>query len=148
VVRKSVVTPGWFSTEYSARLSGRNRKDTKPELLLRQTLHGLGARYRLQRRVATRISADIVFPTEKVAVFVDGCFWHGCPVHGKRQFKGPNAQNWVEKIERNRRRDRRATREAQENGWVILRFWECEVLDEPRRVATRILREVNSSDRG
>ena len=138
----STVTPGWYSTEYSARLSGRRRKDTAPELVLRRALHALGGRYRLQRRVAPRVLADIVFPKQKVAVFVDGCFWHGCPVHGRREFKGPNAKNWVEKIERNRQRDQRVTRLAEEDHWQVMRFWECDVKDDPTRIARLILTDV------
>ena len=138
------MTPGWYSTEYSQRLSGRQRKNTKPEMLLRSKIHALGGRYRLQRRVAPRISADVAFPKKKVAVFVDGCFWHGCPVHGKRQFTGPNADNWTTKIERNQERDRRATRQAEEDGWEVLRFWECEVMKDPIAVAASVMERVRS----
>lgn len=144
MIAKSSVTPGWYSTEYSQRLSGRQRKNTKPEMLLRRQIHALGGRYRLQRRVAPRILADVAFPTEKVAVFVDGCFWHGCPVHGKRQFRGPNAHNWTTKIERNQERDRRATRHAEEDGWKVLRFWECEVVGDSAAVARRVMTQVRS----
>lgn len=144
MIKESSVTPGWYSTEYSQRLSGRQRKNTKPEMLLRRQIHALGGRYRLQRRVAPRILADVAFPKEKVAVFVDGCFWHGCPVHGKRQFSGPNAQNWTAKIHRNQERDRRATRHAEKDGWQVLRFWECEVVGNPAAVARKVMRQVRS----
>lgn len=144
MIKESSVTPGWYSTEYSQRLSGRQRKNTKPEMLLRRQIHALGGRYRLQRRVAPRILADVAFLKEKVAVFVDGCFWHGCPVHGKRQFTGPNAQNWTAKIQRNQERDRRATRHAEKDGWQVLRFWECEVVGNPAAVASEVMRQVRS----
>lgn len=142
MIEKSAVTKGWYSTEFSGRLSGRQRKNTQPELLLRRTLHALGARFRLQQRVAPRILADIAFTKQRVAVFVDGCFWHGCPIHGRREFRGPNAQKWVDKIQRNRDRDTRASGEAQDEGWKVLRFWECEVKDDPEKVATQVLIEV------
>jgi DNA mismatch endonuclease (patch repair protein) len=142
--RRSTVTPGWFSTASSNKLSGRKRKDTEPELLLRRALHALGGRYRLQRRVAPRILADVVFTRQKVAVFVDGCFWHGCPVHGKRDFSGPNAANWVAKIKRNQERDRRVVRDATEDGWDVVRVWECEVTATPDEVARAILTRVRA----
>jgi len=113
-----------------------------PEMVLRKALHSRGARYRLQVRVAKRISADIAFPKQRVAIFVDGCFWHGCPVHGRREFRGPNAQNWVDKITRNQERDRRATSEAKRDGWRVLRFWECEVVADPHAVAGQVLEQV------
>lgn len=140
----STVTPGWYSTEFSSRLSGRQRKDTTPELLLRRALHSLGGRFRLQRRVAPRISADLVFAKQRIAVFVDGCFWHGCPIHGRREFKGPNAQNWMLKLERNRERDLRATRAAEDEGWTVMRFWECEVMKDSVAVATAVMKRVRS----
>lgn len=140
----SAVTPGWYSTEFSSRLSGRSRRDTTPELLLRRTIHSLGGRFRLQVRVAPRISADLVFVKQRIAVFVDGCFWHGCPIHGRREFKGPNAQNWVLKLQRNRERDLRATRAAENDGWIVMRFWECEVMSAPVAVATSVMQRVAS----
>ncbi|MGH2753644.1 MAG: DNA mismatch endonuclease Vsr [Actinomycetota bacterium] len=142
MIEESLVTPGWYSTEYSSRLSGRKRKDTKPELLLRRALHALGGRYRLQQRVAPRILADVAFTKQKVAVFVDGCFWHGCPTHGRQEFRGPNAQNWINKIQRNRDRDTRASKQAEAEGWSVLRYWECEVKADPERIAGRILERV------
>ena len=96
----------------------------------------------MQQRVAPRILADLAFTKQKIAVFVDGCFWHGCPTHGRREFRGPNAQNWADKIRRNRDRDARASRQAQDEGWKVLRFWECEVKDDPQGVAALILGEV------
>lgn len=142
----SPCTPGWFETRFSDRLKGRQRKDTEPELLLRKALHALGARYRLQRRVAPRISADLVFPGAAVAVFVDGCFWHGCPTHGRRKFTGANAENWTVKIKRNQERDARATRQAEEEGWRVLRFWECQVKEDPLHVARLVLSYVHGDE--
>src|SRR4051794_35843389 len=87
----------WVSTAKSGQLRGRRNKDTKPELALRHALFALGARYRLQWRVGEHATADIAFLGRKVAIFVDGCFWHGCPRHGQRVFTGANAERWVAK---------------------------------------------------
>lgn len=104
----------------------QGRRDTKPELLIRSELHRRGLRFRLDRRPvpSARARADIVFGPARVAVFVDGCFWHGCPDH----FTQPknNAEWWRQKIEANRARDERTTRALADAGWLVLRFWEHE----------------------
>lgn len=138
MIAQSEVTPGWYSTDYSGRLSGRRRKDTKPEIVLRKRLHAMGFRFRLQYRIGPRLAADIAFPKFKAVVWVDGCFWHGCPTHGKRHFSGPNAKRWEEKMARNKARDQRALRVASENGWRSLRVWECEVMSDPDQIAAGI----------
>lgn len=75
-----------------------------------------------------------------VAVFVDGCFWHGCPVHGhSASWGGPNAHLWKQKLERTRARDSAATSTAQSIGWKVIRFWECEVLTDPDAAAKIVL---------
>jgi DNA mismatch endonuclease (patch repair protein) len=135
VDRPSDVTPGWFATAYSGSLGGRKRKDTKPELVLRRELHRLGLRYRLQYRIAPRLAADIAFPSARLVVWVDGCFWHGCPDHGRTSFTGPNALNWEAKMARNRARDLRAIDAATDLGWRAVRVWECDVNSDPVRVA-------------
>jgi DNA mismatch endonuclease (patch repair protein) len=81
-------------------------------------------------------------PSQRLAIFVDGCFWHGCPVHGRRsRFTGPNAALWEEKMLRNAERDRRSTVLAQEDGWNVIRVWECEVRVDPSSVAASLLAE-------
>lgn len=77
-------------------------------------------------------------------MFVDGCFWHGCPIHGRKEFRGPNAQNWVDKLRRNHERDQRATRAAEQDGWVVMRFWECEVFADPEAVAQTVVERVRA----
>lgn len=73
-------------------------------------------------------------------MFVDGCFWHSCPIHGRQiPWSGPNAALWEEKMRRNRDRDRRSTALAEEAGWIVVRKWECEVRDDPTGVAAEIL---------
>ena len=119
------------------------RADTAPELALRRALHASGARYRLHQRIVARFTADIVFSKKKIAVFVDGCFWHGCPRHGQRNFRGPNASQWPEKIRRNKERDCRVTRMATEAGWRVIRIWECEINEDLESSAELVLSALN-----
>lgn len=117
------------------RCMQRNRgRDTGPELLLRQALWRLGLRYRLRYPLFGR--PDIVFPAKRVAVFVDGCFWHCCPEHGAKP--KTNANFWNEKLARNVARDREVTRILNEEGWVTIRVWEHEVKQQLDAVAARI----------
>lgn len=111
-------------------------QDTKPELLLRKALWRLGARYRLHYRVAN-VRIDIAFPGSKLAVFVDGCFWHGCPEHYRRP-PGGNPY-WVAKLKRNQARDARNTDALSFEGWAVVRYWEHEILANPDEIARKIL---------
>jgi DNA mismatch endonuclease (patch repair protein) len=97
-------------------------------MALRRALHALGLRYRLHRAPlpALRRKADVVFSRQRVAVFVDGCFWHGCPEHGRRRHD-VNGWYWPDKIARNRRRDEDTDRLLTRSGWLALRFWEHEL---------------------
>jgi DNA mismatch endonuclease (patch repair protein) len=79
-------------------------------------------------------------PGRRLAIFVDGCFWHGCPEHGRKtSFTGPNAALWEDKMRRNAERDRRSTALAEGDGWTVTRVWECEVREDPSGVATELL---------
>lgn len=102
------------------------RRDTKPELLLRQELHRRGLRYRVQIKVPgnNRRTIDIAFTRVRLAVYVDGCFWHGCPDHYVRP--RANSEWWRWKIERNQERDRDTDRQLDDAGWSVLRIWEHE----------------------
>lgn len=99
-------------------------RDTKPEKLLRQLVHAKGLRYRVAARPLPdlRRTADMVFGPAKVAVFVDGCYWHGCPDH----YVPPktNSGYWSEKVLRNVERDRDTDQRLRDAGWLVLRFWE------------------------
>jgi DNA mismatch endonuclease, patch repair protein len=128
----------WISTPEGEHLRGRRVRDTAPEVALRRALHGMGFRYRLQRKVAPRCTADFVLPKYSMAVFVDGCFWHGCPEHGARVFRGPNAARWTAKIEANQARDSRNSEAAQKEGWAVARIWECEIRRSPEAAARRL----------
>ncbi len=126
-----------FASSTSARRRGQRqaRKDTVPELALRRALHARGLRYLVHRRPlpALRRVADVVFPRAKVAVFVDGCFWHGCPEHGYQP--RVNSWYWQPKLEQNRQRDLDTTRQLEGGGWVVVRVWEHEA---PEEVSQRI----------
>jgi len=117
-------------------------------VILRKALHANGARFRINVRFARGCTPDIVMPRRKLAVFVDGCFWHSCPDHGRKTpFTGPNAALWEEKMRRNRERDEWSTTLAQELGWRVVRVWECQVLQNPSAAATRVLAAGSSAGR-
>lgn len=106
------------------RMSRQRRRDTAPELALRSLLHRSGLRYRVHRRPLPELAreADIVFVCARVAVFVDGCFWHQCPEHAT--FPRKNAAWWKAKLDRNVERDRETDAELAAAGWLPLRVWE------------------------
>ncbi|MGZ0139944.1 very short patch repair endonuclease [Rhodococcus qingshengii] len=110
----------------SARMSAQRRRDTKPEIALRRELHRRGLRYFVDRAPVkgVRRRADLVFPRRKVAVFVDGCFWHSCPQHAT--FPKNNAQWWTDKLAANVVRDRDTDARLAEQGWTVIRVWEHE----------------------
>ncbi|UEL33498.1 very short patch repair endonuclease [Rhodococcus sp. C1] len=110
----------------SARMSAQRRRDTKPEIALRRELHRRRLRYFVDRAPikGVRRRADLVFPRRKVAVFVDGCFWHSCPQHAT--FPKNNAQWWTDKLAANVVRDRDTDARLAEQGWTVIRIWEHE----------------------
>lgn len=114
------------SVEASLRMAKVRQKGTKAEIVLRRELHQRGLRYRVGYEVLKkpRRVADIVFPKLKIAIFVDGCFWHGCPEHAS--WPKQNAEFWRQKIETNRLRDTDTNEKLREIGWTVLRFWEHE----------------------
>ena len=115
-------------------MSGIRGRNTKPELLIRSSLHRLGFRFRLHgRKLPGR--PDVVLPKHRAVVLVHGCFWHG---HDCTYFHWPKTRRefWREKIMANRRRDRRVLRELQEDGWRLFTVWECALRDtDPKDVA-------------
>jgi DNA mismatch endonuclease (patch repair protein) len=129
--------PDFASTPNAVRriMSGNRSRDTAPERRVRSQLHRVGLRFRKNCRpiAGLRCEADVVFPSERVAVFVDGCFWHGCPEHG--HLPGRNSAYWRAKIERNVERDGRNGRALAEAGWLVVRAWEHE---DPAAVASRV----------
>jgi DNA mismatch endonuclease (patch repair protein) len=138
----------WVPTSRSATLSRRASRDTLPEILLRKALHRAGLRFRLHRRIpGERLTIDIVLPKHRLAVFVDGCFWHGgCELHPRNEPTGPNADRWRAKFDNVAQRERRAARRLAEAGWSVLRVRECDVKAAPEAVAAEILHLVKGTD--
>lgn len=126
------------------RFRNQRRADTKPELALRRELHRRGLRYRVDHRPTRSIRSrgDIVFTRAKVAVFVDGCFWHGCPEHSTAPKN--NADWWQQKLDANKERDARNTAVLESEGWRVLRIWEHE---DPREAAGRIERALGNPEK-
>jgi DNA mismatch endonuclease (patch repair protein) len=114
-------------------------RDTKPEQLIRQLVHAQGLRYRVAAKPlpGLRRTADMVFRPAKVAVFIDGCYWHGCPEHYIPPRTNPGY--WSQKVAGNMARDRDTDRRLTEAGWEVLRFWEHE---SPEECASAVLRVV------
>lgn len=118
-------TPQASSPEALRRMKAQRRRDTAPEIALRSALHRRGLRFRVDYKLPSmRRRADIAFPRARVAVFVDGCFWHGCPEHGTTP--KANADWWKEKIKANQQRDQNTDRRLHELGWDSIRVWEHE----------------------
>jgi DNA mismatch endonuclease, patch repair protein len=114
----------------SANMRANRRTDTKPELALRRALHKQGYRYRKDLRLdltEARVRPDIAFTARRVAVFVDGCFWHCCPEHGTQPAN--NTWYWEPKLARNVARDRIADAALSAAGWNVVRIWEHEPLE-------------------
>ncbi|SCK15780.1 T/G mismatch-specific endonuclease [Streptomyces sp. LamerLS-316] len=133
----------------SARMSRQARRDTKPEVAVRRLLHAAGYRFRVNARVPDmpRRTIDIVFTRAKVAVMIDGCFWHGCPVHATQPKS--NAEWWREKLDRNMARDRETTEHLAAAGWTVLRFWEHEAPDGAAElVAAAVEQERRTRNKG
>lgn len=131
-----VLTP-----EQRSRCMARVRsKDTKPELRLRSALWAVGLRYRLSYPLPGR--PDLVFPGKKLAIFVDGCFWHGCPQHAT--FPKTNKRFWEKKLRENRERDIRVNEQLYAVGWKVIRIWEHEINDDLTTVVERIAAELQA----
>lgn len=121
-------------------MSRQGRRDTAPEVAVRRLLHASGLRYRVNVPVpgARRRTIDIVFGKIKLAIFMDGCFWHGCPQHATQP--KANAEWWRAKLDKNMARDRETTDQLRAAGWTVLRFWEHE---SPEKVARQIADTVS-----
>jgi DNA mismatch endonuclease (patch repair protein) len=131
----------WASTPGVRRGMQANRgRDTKPEMAVRRAAHAAGLRYRVDHRPIPTLNrrADLVFTRAKVAVFVDGCFWHGCPAH--HTVAKSNAPFWAEKVRRNRERDAETDSLLADDGWTVIRVWEHEPAE---AVVTRIVHALH-----
>lgn len=134
------MTDTFTSAERSEIMRRVKARDTTPELILRRLLWSAGVRgYRLNRNDLPG-RPDIVISRARVAVFVDGCFWHGCP----RCYRRPssNRSYWDAKVERNMRRDRSQRSALRRLGWRVIRLWEHEVAKQPERCVTKILKAI------
>lgn len=122
------------------RMQVQRTRDTVPELAIRRLLHAQGLRYRVDEAPlpGLRRRADIVFGPAKVAVYIDGCFWHGCPQHGNRPTR--NAAYWAAKLDRNRRRDADTDARLIAAGWLALRLWEHEPPEEAASHVASVVR--------
>lgn len=114
----------WASSAAARRSMQSNRsRDTGPELAVRRILHAAGLRYRVDYSpLANRRRADVVFTRQRLAVFIDGCFWHGCPQHAT--LPATNSNYWLPKLRRNVDRDRESDALLSAAGWRVLRYWE------------------------
>ena len=113
-------------------------KNTKPELLLRRALWARGFRYRLQVKMLGR--PDLLFVGARLVVFVDGCFWHGCPLH--HTLPQTNRQYWHEKLTKNMGRDQQVSTQLEAMGWRVLRFWEHELKRDLESVLDQVARAL------
>lgn len=120
-------------SELMSRVRG---KHSSAERAFRSALHAEGLRFRLHRRIEG-VAVDIVFPGSRVAVFIDGCFWHGCPKHAT--FPKTNTEYWLPKLAENTERDRRQTARIRAAGWRVFRVWEHECQPVADQVVKRIV---------
>ncbi len=137
------INKSWASSPAVRAVMQANKgRDTRPELAVRSAVHAEGMRYRVGVRPIPQVrrTADLVFPKAKVAVFVDGCFWHGCPQHHRPAKR--NAEFWLTKIQGNIDRDSDTDRRLKNAGWRVVRVWEHE---DPMEAAVAIKAVVRAS---
>lgn len=128
----------------SRNMQAIRRSGTKPEVALRSALHRLGYRFRKDYLIQLgdrRVRPDVVFPRQRLAIFVDGCFWHSCPVHGRHPVV--NADYWVPKLQRTAARDREQADVLTAADWKVLRIWEH---DEIGLAVKRVLDQLGTLD--
>jgi DNA mismatch endonuclease (patch repair protein) len=131
----------WASSDGVRRsMQSNGPRDTRPEVALRSGLHAAGLRFRKHYRPVkgSRSEVDVAFTRWRLAVQLDGCFWHGCPQHATRP--ATNEQWWAEKLDANAARDRRTDEMLSEAGWTVLRFWEHEAVVD---IVARVCQEVD-----
>lgn len=148
-IAKLAASPPPSSPGRSRNMAAIRRRDTAPERSVRSLLHGRGLRFRVDLPVRLPgqrpIRPDVAFTRQRLAVFIDGCFWHGCPDHGRR----PSVRNghyWTPKLAGNVERDRRHTSALEAAGWTVVRFWEHQqphaVADEVAELVAALRREA------
>ena len=134
-IKKKISNPKPSSEAALKRMKAAKPRDTAPEKALRSALHKIGLRFRIDVKPIKELNrkADIIFRPTKVAVFVDGCFWHGCPIHGTQARE--NAEFWALKIKQNQERDKDTVIQLEAAGWKVIRVWEHE---DPEEAAQEI----------
>jgi len=127
----------------SEQMARIRKHDTRPEMILRKALWSCGIRYRLRYKLTG--SPDLVIVGLRLAIFVDGCFWHRCPIH----YRAPksNLDYWLPKIDRNTKRDQRVNAELAETGWSVLRLWEHEVRNDSAAAVERVVESIEAARR-
>ncbi|MFF0004219.1 very short patch repair endonuclease [Streptomyces tibetensis] len=142
--------PGsWASSAAKRRnMQAIRSRDTKPELLVRRLVHASGLRYRVAARPLPNLrrTADMVFRSAKVAVFIDGCYWHGCPEHYTSPATNPGY--WSEKVARNVTRDLDTNSKLEQAGWLVLRFWEHTPAEESAAKIIQLVRDRRATSAG
>lgn len=118
-------------------------KNTRPEITLRKYLHSLGYRYVLNSKLPGK--PDLAFPSRKTVIFVDGCFWHGCPIHHVKPMS--NSDWWQQKIGRNKARDREVDRQLCSLGWLVIRVWEHDIKNGSFRCSPELFQALGKSGR-
>lgn len=125
-------------------MRANKRRDTGPELLLRSALHRSGLRFRVDFPIrpggGRLVRPDVVFTRRRIAVYVDGCFWHGCPVHWRPS--RTNSAYWDEKVIVNRERDAQITQVLEADGWTVFRFWEHESMIDAAQTVREAVRRL------
>ena len=141
----SLTSDSWRASSATIRRVMRSNRgrDTGPELRLRRKLHSMGLRFRVGLRIAEnrRRSIDIAFTRQRIAIFVDGCFWHGCPVHSRATKS--NSEFWRDKIRRNQSRDVDTNALLEAGGWTVLRYWEHEDFESAAQQIYEAVRGAN-----
>jgi DNA mismatch endonuclease (patch repair protein) len=125
------------------QMQAQKSSGTRMELQLRRSLYALGYRYRVNCRLLPdhRFKGDIVWRGRRLVVFLDGCFWHGCPIHGTTPKS--NTEWWRQKIKSNQDRDRRVNEILRQSGWTVLRFWEH---DDSEKIIESVVQELEAID--
>lgn len=128
-------------------MRSNKRKNTTPELQLRKLLHARGLRYRVDfppDPESRRRRADIVFTKVKLAVFIDGCFWHGCPIHATVPVT--NRSFWEPKLRRNKERDTETNEHLERLGWTVIRVWEHEIPENAASLIAATIERLRDSN--
>jgi DNA mismatch endonuclease (patch repair protein) len=119
----------------SELMSRVRSKNSSAEINLRSALHAAGLRFFVHRRIE-KVSVDVVFPKRKIAILIDGCFWHGCPLHAT--YPKTNTDYWLPKLAENKARDSRQTARLETAGWLVLRLWEHDCRNPKSEVIEKI----------